>query len=91
MAMTKMEKLSLGSKSGSLPRSECSTSKEGTSLEKSSSSNSDLEKGSECYELGEVKVQEVSSHGEVNRQINEEIEPDSDNGFFDLLPVSLLH
>ncbi|XP_060598191.1 F-box/LRR-repeat protein 4-like [Ruditapes philippinarum] len=95
MAMTQFENLNIGSKSGSPPRSEVSTSQEGSSQGKSKTleifSNNKLEKGSECYELGEVNVLgEMISHGEVNQQISEEFEPESDNGFFDLLPEEVI-
>lgn len=80
----KLGQLSLHSKSGS-PTKQNNTSTTGQHIRTNQDSeavsdkfeNCDLEKGSECYELGEV-----------NRQTSEEEAPESDNGYFDLLPVS---
>ncbi|XP_053374436.1 F-box/LRR-repeat protein 4-like [Mercenaria mercenaria] len=85
MAMKKLEQLSIGSKSGSPTKSDTLSSRQEHKTDKSKEAvldnfeNSDIEKGSECYELGEV-----------NRQMSEEEVTESDNGYFDLLPEEVI-
>lgn len=82
MAMKQLEKLSVGSKLGSPTKSKRKSTgktklKENTDACSDNVENSDIEKGSDYYELGELTIEK-----------KEEEIIESDNGYFDLLPVS---